>query len=73
MNAKKINKYIMDPDYGEEIEVADEPKKQKTDPLRRTVVLKEDDWFETEISYNFSSVHVPTSIYDLSKFSGHPP
>lgn len=66
VNAKKINKgYISEDEFDEEEE--ETSKKKHIDRVAKHIILKADDWFGTEVNHSFSSVHVPTSIYDLRK------
>lgn len=70
INAKKINKG--DPlEVNEGKEVEEGSRKQPKDILARHITLRADDWFGTEVNHTFSSVHVPTSIYDLRKLSNY--
>ncbi|CAL8093183.1 unnamed protein product [Orchesella dallaii] len=71
VNAKKIIKGmpgepdpILPPIVSDD-EDDDRPHKKEKDPSVRRVIFKADNWFGTEVNHNFSSVHVPTSIYDL--------
>ncbi|ODM94980.1 Voltage-dependent calcium channel subunit alpha-2/delta-1 [Orchesella cincta] len=71
VNAKKIIKKVSDVDPDlllPEINAGDDddkPHKKSPDPSVKYVEFKADNWFGTEVNHNFSSVHVPTSIYDL--------
>jgi len=41
-------------------------KTAKPDPFSIPIDLKQDQRFKTEVNFNYSAVHVPSSIYDKS-------
>lgn len=70
VNAKQINKgYLSEREFDEEEEEEGSKKSSKDSKLAKHIFLKGDDWFGTDVNHSFSSVHVPTSIYDLSKYN----